>query len=274
MRERRLSSANGHSSPERCEAIHTRGLGLKRGCTFYVNPGAPVLSLRLEGLREAQREGHGDHRENGGASSASPIVFYLLVFHGLIPAPTWVWLVVLALGGVLLALEDGIYGSGRDRSARGYDQIFGVRGQHGDKRRTRPTLKEPIPAPAGYAHVLEPLQGPARLYGPSRSPVKTANAAIAYVVAYTRRSGPGVDGRRAEGRIGLGYAERTCRVQTGRYVERHRHPGVCERRTSRSVCPRDPHHRAELRGRRPRIAFSESAGRVGLALLAARRPSR
>src|SRR4029453_15738721 len=46
-------------------------------------------------------------RDAGGRVSGLAIVFVSLVFRGLIPAPTWVWLVVLAVG-VLLAVKDGI----------------------------------------------------------------------------------------------------------------------------------------------------------------------
>ena len=43
----------------------------------------------------------------GGSVMGFAIVFVSFVFRGFIPAPTWVWLVVLAVG-VLLAVKDGI----------------------------------------------------------------------------------------------------------------------------------------------------------------------
>jgi len=45
----------------------------------------------------------------GGSVIGFAIVFVSLVFRGFIPAPTWVWFVVLAVG-VLLAVKDGISG--------------------------------------------------------------------------------------------------------------------------------------------------------------------
>ena len=45
----------------------------------------------------------------GGSVIGFAIVFVSFVFRGFIPAPTWVWLVVLAVG-VLLAVKDGISG--------------------------------------------------------------------------------------------------------------------------------------------------------------------
>jgi hypothetical protein len=45
----------------------------------------------------------------GGSVIGFAIVFVSFVFRSLIPAPIWVWLVVLAVG-VLLAVKDGISG--------------------------------------------------------------------------------------------------------------------------------------------------------------------
>ena len=45
----------------------------------------------------------------GGSVIGFAIVFVSFVFRSFLPAPTWVWLVVLAVG-VLLAVTDGISG--------------------------------------------------------------------------------------------------------------------------------------------------------------------
>jgi hypothetical protein len=45
----------------------------------------------------------------GGSVIGFAIVFVSFVFRGLVPAPSWFWLVVLA-AGVLLAVKDGISG--------------------------------------------------------------------------------------------------------------------------------------------------------------------
>jgi len=45
----------------------------------------------------------------GGSVIGFAIVFVSFVFRSFIPAPTWVWLVALAVG-VLLAVKDGISG--------------------------------------------------------------------------------------------------------------------------------------------------------------------
>jgi hypothetical protein len=47
--------------------------------------------------------------EAGGSVIGFAIVFVSLIFRGLIPRPTWVCFVVLAVG-VLLAVKDGISG--------------------------------------------------------------------------------------------------------------------------------------------------------------------
>ena len=44
----------------------------------------------------------------GGSIIGFVIAFVSFVFRGFIPAPTWVWLVVLAVG-VLLAVKDGSF---------------------------------------------------------------------------------------------------------------------------------------------------------------------
>jgi hypothetical protein len=123
----------------------------------------------------------------GGSVIGFAIVFVSFIFHGLIPAPTWVWLVVLALG-VLLALEDGI--SGLDvitLGLAGFMIVGSLMSVANTATSDAPdlTLKEPIPAPAGYAHVLDAsYKDSARMYRSQPIPVKTTNAAIAYVVDY------------------------------------------------------------------------------------------
>src|SRR5215218_3858899 len=82
------------------------------------------------------------------------VVFVSFVFRGFIPAPTWVWLVVLAVG-VLLAVKDGI--SGLDVVTVGLAgfMIVGplVSGAF-TSTTVAPDLEEPIPVPAGYDFTL------------------------------------------------------------------------------------------------------------------------
>jgi hypothetical protein len=78
------------------------------------------------------------------------------------------------------------------------------------------TLKEPIPAPAGYSVRLDdPAQDSTRTYRSKPISVKTANQAVAEANQsgrggrglLHRRSAPGMDGRRPNGRPGIwGYA--------------------------------------------------------------------
>ena len=120
----------------------------------------------------------------GGSVIGFAIVFVSFVFRSFIPAPTWVWLVVLAVG-VLLAVKDGI--SGLDVVTLGLAgfMIVGSLMSVADTATDAPdlTLKEPIPAPAGYGFRLDDsAQDSARMYRSKPLPVKTANAAIAEVV--------------------------------------------------------------------------------------------
>lgn len=123
----------------------------------------------------------------GGSVTGFAIVFVSFVFRSFIPAPPWVWLVVLAVG-VLLALKDGI--SGVDVITLGLAGVMIV-GSLVSLANTATTdapdlkLKEPIPAPAGYGFRLDDsYQDSARMYRSKPIPVKTANAAIAEVVDY------------------------------------------------------------------------------------------
>ena len=82
------------------------------------------------------------------------VVFVSFVFRGFIPAPTWVWLAVLAVG-VLLAVKGGI--SGLDVATLGLagfmivgPLVFGAI----SATTSAPDLEEPIPVPSGYGLVL------------------------------------------------------------------------------------------------------------------------
>lgn len=84
------------------------------------------------------------------------IVFVSFVFRSFIPAPSSVWLVVLAVG-VLLAVKNGI--SGLDVITLGLAgfMIVGplVSGAY-TATSDPPDLEEPIPAPSGYGFELDP----------------------------------------------------------------------------------------------------------------------
>lgn len=141
----------------------------------------------------------------GGSIIGFVIVLVSFVFRSFIPAPSWVWLVVLAVG-VLLALKDGI--SGLDvitlvlagvmivgTLARGDYKAIGTPEPPSVYETATPDapdpdapelkLKEPIPVPAEYGFRLEDSDHPsARLYRSQPMQGKTANAAVAEVVDY------------------------------------------------------------------------------------------
>jgi len=123
----------------------------------------------------------------GGSVIGFAIVFVSLVFRSFIPAPTWVWLVVLAVG-VLLAVKDGI--SGLDVVTLGLAgfMIVGTLVSGANTATSdAPDLKlnEPIPVPAEYGFRLDGLHRDfARMYRSKPIPVKTANRAVAEVVDY------------------------------------------------------------------------------------------
>jgi hypothetical protein len=122
----------------------------------------------------------------GGSVIGFAIVFVSFVFRSLIPAPTWVWLVVLAVG-VLLAVKDGISGLDVITLALAGFMIVGSLTSIASTATDAPdlTLKEPIPAPAGYGFRLDdPAQDSTRTYRSKPIPVKTANQAVAEVVEY------------------------------------------------------------------------------------------
>jgi hypothetical protein len=90
----------------------------------------------------------------GGSVVGFAIVFVSFVFRGLVPAPSWFWLVVLA-AGVLLAVKDGI--SGLDLITLGLAGVMIVGPLLADAATPNPPdLEEPIPVPSGYGFELDP----------------------------------------------------------------------------------------------------------------------
>jgi hypothetical protein len=119
----------------------------------------------------------------GGSVIGFAIVFVSLVFRSLIPAPTWVWLAVLAVG-VLLAVKDGI--SGLDVITLGLVgfMILGplISGAH-TATTDAPDLEEPIPVPSGYGFELDPRStNLEHLYGSKSMPLEQAQFAALEVV--------------------------------------------------------------------------------------------
>jgi hypothetical protein len=124
----------------------------------------------------------------GGSVIGFTIVFVSFVFRSFIPAPTWVWLVVLAVG-VLLAVKDGI--SGLDvvtLALAGFMIVGSLMSVANTPTSDAPDLRklnEPIPVPAEYGFRLDGLQGDfERTYRSKPIPLKTVNQAIAEVVDY------------------------------------------------------------------------------------------
>jgi hypothetical protein len=130
----------------------------------------------------------------GGSVIGFAIVFVSFVFRSLIPAPTWVWLAILAVG-VLLAVKDGISGLDVVTLALTGFMIVGSLTSIASTATDAPdlTLKEPIPLPSGYGFRLdgsvqdsthtyrsEPLP-PVKRYNQA---VAEANQAVAEVVDY------------------------------------------------------------------------------------------
>ena len=119
----------------------------------------------------------------GGSVIGFAIVFVSLVFRGFIPAPTWVWFVVLAVG-VLLAVKDGI--SGLDVVTLGLAgfMIVGplISGAY-TATTDAPDLEEPIPVPSGYGFELDPRStNLEHLYRSESMPLGQAQSAAADVV--------------------------------------------------------------------------------------------
>jgi hypothetical protein len=128
----------------------------------------------------------------GGSVIGFAIVFVSFVFRGFIPAPTWVWLLVLAVG-VLLAVKNGI---------RGLDVItlgiagFMIVGPLVSGAITATTtaadLEEPIPVPSGYGFKLNPdSTNLEHKYDSGRVPPQQAEvAAVEAVDYYVNRLSP------------------------------------------------------------------------------------
>ena len=117
----------------------------------------------------------------GGSVIGFAIVFVSFVFRSFIPAPTWVWLVVLAVG-VLFAVKDGISGLDVITLALAGFMIVGSLTSIASTAADAPdlTLKEPIPVPAGYSFRLDDsAQDSTRTYRSKPISVKTANQAVA-----------------------------------------------------------------------------------------------
>jgi hypothetical protein len=124
----------------------------------------------------------------GGSVIGFAIVFVSFVFRSLIPAPTWVWLAVLAVG-ILLAIKDGI-----TLALAGF-LIVGSLTSIANTVTEAPnlTLKEPIPVPSGYGFKLDgSVQNSTRTYTSEPLPpvkrykqaVAEANQAVEEVVDY------------------------------------------------------------------------------------------
>ena len=127
-------------------------------------------------------------RDPIGSVTGFAIVFVSFIFRSFIPAPTWVWLVVLGVG-VLLAVKDGV--SGLDVVTLGIagfmivgTLISGATTATSDAPDLR-KLNEPIPLPAGYGFRPDGLQRDFEHHYLSKPiPVKTAIQAVADVVDY------------------------------------------------------------------------------------------
>jgi hypothetical protein len=130
----------------------------------------------------------------GGSVIGFAIVFVSFVFRSLIPAPTWVWLAILAVG-VLLAVKDGISGLDVVTLALTGFMIVGSLTSIASTATDAPdlTLKEPIPLPSGYGFRLDgSVQDSTRTYRSEPLPpvkrynqvVAEANQAVAEVVDY------------------------------------------------------------------------------------------
>jgi hypothetical protein len=92
----------------------------------------------------------------GGSITGFVIVFVSLIFRSLIPAPTWVWLAVLAVG-ILLAIKDGISGLDVVTLALAGFMIVGPLISGAYRATTDAAdLEEPIPVPSGYGFELDP----------------------------------------------------------------------------------------------------------------------
>jgi len=121
--------------------------------------------------------------EAGGSVIGFAIVFVSLVFRALLPAPSWVWLVVLAVG-VLLAVKDGISGLDVITISLAGFMIVGplISGAY-TATTDAPDLEEPIPVPSGYGFELDPRStNLEHLYGSGSMPLERAQLAAVEVV--------------------------------------------------------------------------------------------
>src|SRR4029453_9780248 len=92
----------------------------------------------------------------GGSITGFVIVFVSLIFRSLIPAPTWIWLAVLAVG-ILLAIKDGISGLDVVTLALAGFMIVGPLISGAYRATTdAAALEGPIPVPSGYGFELDP----------------------------------------------------------------------------------------------------------------------
>ena len=113
------------------------------------------------------------------------VVFVSFVFRGFIPAPTWVWLLVLAVG-VLLAVKNGIRGLDVITLGIAGFMIVGplVSGAF-TATTTAADLEEPIPVPSGYGFKLNPdSTNFEHKYDSGRLPPQRAEVAAGEVVDY------------------------------------------------------------------------------------------
>jgi hypothetical protein len=119
----------------------------------------------------------------GGSVIGFAIVFVSFVFRSLIPAPTGVWLVVLAVG-VLLAVKDGISGLDVITLALAGFMVVGplISGAY-TATTDAADLEEPIPVPSGYGFELDPRStNLEHLYDSQPMPLRRAQVAAVEVV--------------------------------------------------------------------------------------------
>ena len=121
--------------------------------------------------------------EAGGSVIGFAIVFVSLVFRALIPAPSWVWLVILAVG-LLLAVRDGISGLDVITISLAGLMIVGplISGAY-TATTDAPDLEEPIPVPSRYGFALDPRStNLEHLYRSGSMPRERAQVAAVEVV--------------------------------------------------------------------------------------------
>jgi len=119
----------------------------------------------------------------GGSVIGFVIVFVSFVFRSFIPAPTWVWMVVVALG-VLLAFKKGISGLGLvTLGLAGFMIVAPLVSGALMATTDAPDLEEPIPVPSGYGFELDPdSTNLEHMYDSQPIPAKRARLAAVEVV--------------------------------------------------------------------------------------------